>query len=293
MFQQDGSGKLGADTHANLKEHLHTKTAEELEEELDAIFEREECEGVEADPKVVFEYYKAIEALKQNEEPQTPGSFQESWATFTKNHPDLFPKEERKPRTRRLPLRHVVEAAVLLAILLALAVSASGVDWPDYIIMLGKEILQIAPSESESGVMELAEPNENGYTSLENAVADLGTTQNVRIIDWVPERFSIQSISFKETEIYTTVLAVFKSEKSELVIRISYYFDKNEMPDLAFEQNRDERQSIYKFADIEHLFSENFNRVQAVWKNGNIFYSVSGEVTREEMERMVNSTYGG
>ena len=37
MFQQDGSGKLGADTHANLKEHLHTKTAEELEEELQEI----------------------------------------------------------------------------------------------------------------------------------------------------------------------------------------------------------------------------------------------------------------
>ncbi len=292
MFQQDGSGKLGADTHANLKEHLHTKTAEELEEELDAIFEREECEGVEADPKVVFEYYKAIEALKQNEETQTPGSFQESWATFTKNHPDLFPKEERKPRTRRLPLRHVVEAAVLLAILLALAVSASGVDWPDYIIMLGKEILQIAPSESESGVMELAEPNENGYTSLEDAVADLGTTQNVRIIDWVPARFSIQSVAVREYSIYTMASARLTSGESELILRISYYSDQEEMPDLACEDD-DEKRKIYPFNGVEHVFTENFDRFQAAWKDGNLLYSISGAVTQEEMERMVNSTYGG
>ena len=230
--------------------------------------------------------------MKQNEETQTPGSFQESWATFTKNHPDLFPKEERKPRTRRLPLRHVVEAAVLLAILLALAVSASGVDWPDYIIMLGKEILQIAPSELESGVMELAEPNENGYTSLENAVADLGTTQNVRIIDWVPARFSIQSVAVREYSIYTMASARLTSGESELILRISYYSDQEEMPDLACEDD-DEKRKIYPFNGVEHVFTENFDRFQAAWKDGNLLYSISGAVTQEEMERMVNSTYGG
>lgn len=82
------------------------------------------------------------------------------------------------------------------------------------------------------------------------------------------------------------------SGESELILRISYYSDQEEMPDLACEDD-DEKRKIYPFNGVEHVFTENFDRFQAAWKDGNLLYSISGAVTQEEMERMVNSTYGG
>lgn len=286
MFQQDGGSWVEAG--ANLKEHLSSKTAEELNAELDSIFEKEAREGIKADPKLVNEYFIAIEKKTQEQQTQVPGSFEESWATFTKNHPDLFPKEKAKPRNHTIRLHRVVEAIVLAATILVL--SAAAFQWPDHVITWGKELLHISPAPS--GNMELPEPNADGYSTLAEAANDLGPGE-ISVPSWIPDTFSLDNIVVQDASSYKVVTAIYIADEGRVMIRVAYYYEVEKMPDFTYEKTTSEKQKKYTRSGIEHFFVENFDRYQATWKNGNYLYSISGNISEKELERMVNSIYGG
>lgn len=288
MFQQDGRPGTGA--NANLKEHLGSKTMDELKKELEAIFEKEERTGEMADPQLVAAYCAAMEQMAAEDPTQLPGNFEESWATFVKNHPDLFPTEKTKTRNASGQVRRVAELIILAAAVLVL--SAAAFQWPDHIITWGKELFHMAPAEKSSGVMELPEPNADGYSSLAQAVADLGP-EEVGTPTWIPEGFVIDSIIFQEAQAYTSVTALYITDDLKLMVRITYYFDQSDMPDWMYEKNEDREQEVYIKNGVEHLLTKNFDRLQVTWKNGNYLYNISGLVTEAEIKRMVNSIYGG
>lgn len=288
MFQQDGKPERVAD--ANLQKHLGSKSLEELQTEINSMFEEEERTGIQADPKLVAAYAAAMEEKNHDPVTQPPGDFGESWATFTQNHPNLFPNTKTRSRNRRMTLRRAIEITVLAAALLVF--TAGAFRWPDYLIDWGREVLNFGPGELPGGVMELSEPNENGYRSLAEAAANLGP-EGVKVPTWIPEGYKIETIIFQEATSYNVARAVYTVDDLQLIIRVSYYFEVVDMPDLVYEKNDDERQTVYTYDHVEHLFVENFDRVQAMWKNGHYLYSISGDVTVEDMERMVQSIYGG
>lgn len=287
MFQQDGRPETGV--NANLKKHLSSKTVEELKKELDTIFEKEERTGEPADPTLVAAYCSAMEAMTEDQPTRTPNEFEASWATFTKNHPDLFPKEKTRSRDRGRQLRRGIELVILAATVLVL--SAAAFQWPDHMVTWGKELLHITPAEPSCGVMALPEPNADGYSTLAEAVADLGTGE-AKAPAWIPEGFTINTIVVQQSATYNVAIAKYVADNLEIMIRTTYYFNQKNMPDWVYEKN-DGKRVTYTYNQIDHFFIENFDRLQAIWKNGNYLYSISGNVTREEMERMVNSIYGG
>lgn len=289
MFQQGDRSGNGAD--ANFKKHLGSQSIEELKKDLDKLFEEEERVGIQADPEIVAAYYAAIEEREHNEQTQVPGNFERSWAIFTQNHPDLFPKPKERSRNRGMYVRRVIEVTVLLAAVLVL--SAAAFHWPDYVMTWGKELLHISPVEMPSGVMELSEPNEDGYSTLAEAAADLGPDE-VNVPTWVPEAYTIRTISVQRLESYNVAMAVYATDTMEIVTRVFYYFDQADMPDWGYEDNGEkEKGTRYKYGDQEYTIVANFDRTQAMWKAGNCLYSISGKISVKEMERMVNSTCGG
>ncbi len=285
MFQQDGRPKTGAD--AKFKEHLHQKSAQELRAELDMIFEEEARTGVNADPALVAEYFTAIETIEPDDNVQIPGDFETSWAIFQKNHPELFPKKETKTRKRTLQPFRLVEAAVLVGVLLVF--SASAFRWPDYLVRWGQGKLHLIPT---SGVMELAEPNEEGFTSMEDALAAIGA-DDLSIPTWIPEELEIQTISVQVTPAFSQAVALYTAEDSNVVLRISHYHDEGDMPDASFEMNEGEDPSVYIKNEVEHILIHNFEQLQAIWISGNDYCSISGNISTKEMKRMIDSIYGG
>lgn len=289
MFQQGDRSGNGAD--ANFKKHLGSQSIEELKKDLDKLFEEEERVGIQADPEIVAAYYAAIEEREHNEQTQVPGNFERSWAIFTQNHPDLFPKPKERSRNWGMYVRRVIEVTVLLAAVLVL--SAAAFHWPDYVMTWGKELLHISPVEMPSGVMELSEPNIDGYFTLAEAAADLGSDE-VSVPSWIPEIYSIKTIVFQKASAYNRATAIYVADTSELVVRVAYYFDQTDMPDWLYEDNGEKGEDTqYEYKGQKYTIVSNFGRVQATWKSGNCLYSISGNVSVKEMERMVNSTYGG
>lgn len=288
MFQQDGNN--GVHAGANFKKHLSSMSVQELKSELDAIFEREESAGVKADPELIAEYIAAINEMESDKcsQAQPHDDFEKSWFHFTQNHPDLFPPMETKPQKRSIQVGRLVEVAILAATLLI--VSAAAFNWPDHIVHWGKELLRISPPPS--GVMELVEPNTDGYTTLDEAVAGIGL-EDVVTPTWIPARFSIEDIAIQELPAYTMLTAVYMADNTELAVRITRYSDISDMPDFVFEKNDDDKQEEVKKDGITYWITENYEVLRVTWKDGNCLYSTLGEISRDEMDRMVNSFYGG
>lgn len=284
MFQQGGETNMA---HAEAS-HPGPKSARALRAELDEIFAKEASTGVKADPERVAAYVAAIEDAEADQHSAAPSQedFEKTWTHFTENHPDLFPPTKTKPRKRGRRILHFLEAAALIAVILVVTAAACG--WQDYFLEWGRGLLRITPAPS--GVMALAEPNTDGYSTLAEAVADM---EDAHTPTWIPARFSIKNITVQELPAYKMATAVYMADKSKLLIRISRYLEVADIPYFNFEKNDDEKQTEVVKGGIVYYYTENGETFRVTWKDGNCLYSISGKVTREEIDRMVNSFYGG
>lgn len=290
MFQQDGKRKVRSE--AKSQKHLSSKSVQELKTELDEIFEKEESAGVKADPELVAEYVAAIEQMgsEQNSQARSHDDFEKTWTRFTKNHPDLFPPAKAKTRSWGKQVIHIFEAAVLITV--ALVISAAAFNWPDHFVEWGKELLRISPAPAPCGVMELVEPNTDGYSTLAEAVAGAGM-DSANTPSWIPARFSINKLAIQETPAYTVATAVYKADETDLAIRITCYLEIADVPSINFEKNDDNKKDKETRDGITYYYTENFDTLRVTWKDKNCLYSISGEISRKEIDRMVNSFYGG
>ena len=288
MFQQ-GDDPDRSHAEAKSEKHLSARSAEELHAELDEIFEKEARTGIQTDPELVAEYVSALEDRGGEGAPpaQTNDDFERAWARFTDDHPELFPPARTRSRSwGRRACRFAAAAALAVTVL---AATAAAFHWPDYIVEWGRELLRIAPAPS--GVMELAEPNADGYSTLAEAVAGAGMDE-ARVPAWIPSRFAIKDLAIQELSSYTITTGIYGTDKSELAIRISYYPEAEDIPYFNFETNNDEQSEVTQDG-VTYYYTENFETLRVTWKDGKCLYSIAGKVTREEMERMVNSFYGG
>lgn len=159
MLQRNGEdiASKSVFNEANLKEHLRGKTADELIEELEKLYDEEELTGEEFDPRIVEIYIEAMEKVSPPD-PAAERAFDRSWALFHTKH-----RVEKEPSSshRAVKIRWRIEAAVLIVIFLC--VSAAAFGWKDYIITWKNELFGTVPHIP--GTMELKEPNVSGYGS--------------------------------------------------------------------------------------------------------------------------------
>ena len=166
MLQRNGEdiASKSVFNEANLKEHLRGKTADELIEELEKLYDEEELTGEEFDPRIVEIYIEAMEKVSPPD-PAAERAFDRSWALFHTKH-----RVEKEPSSshRAVKIRWRIEAAVLIVIFLC--VSAAAFGWKDYIITWKDELFGTVPHIP--GTMELKEPNVSGYRSYGSSDPD-------------------------------------------------------------------------------------------------------------------------
>ena len=114
MLQRNGEdiASKSVFNEANLKEHLRGKTADELIEELEKLYDEEELTGEEFDPRIVEIYIEAMEKVSPPD-PAAERAFDRSWALFHTKH-----RVEKEPSSshRAVKIRWRIEAAVLIVI---------------------------------------------------------------------------------------------------------------------------------------------------------------------------------
>ena len=265
---------------ADLKTHLDGKSADELIEELRALYMEEKGTGKEFDPRIAEAYVEAL-GYARAPNPSAERAFERSWALFQTKHQTI--KSHRKRRSVKVRWR--IEAAVILVALLC--VSAAAFNWKTQIIEWKDEIFGTVPASS--GTMEFSEPDTAGYLSLKEAVQE--RTDLPMVPNWIPAGYVIDEIYQLQSEKANTLSALYQNGDNSVFIRIFQYEYPEDIPDLWVEKDRSKNRDIYVSHGIEHAISENYGRIQVIWENGCYVGNITGDISKADAKKMIDSIY--
>ena len=163
---------------------------------------------------------------------------------------------------------------------------ASGAGVLDRLIEWGSETFSLRPA---SGVMELETADENGFHSLQEALAYY-EVENPAIPNWIPERYTIDGITVLELDDSIIISGKYTADGQKLLIRASIPFGEA----FTFEKNITDEYTSYPAKNgITFILSGNSKLDRAVWDTGGYAYSITGDITEKELTQMLDSVWNG
>ena len=200
-------------------------------------------------------------------------------------------------RNARWLARAALAAAAIAVLLLATTVTASafGYDLWGVIAEWSREAFTFTANDRTGGsgpdahqAGASADPGEAEYSSLQDALDSYGISTPLAPA-WIPERFELDSVDVGETSSFTNIGATYVSEENVLVITILLH--KGSQNSFAIWQKDADEPLTYEVNGITHYIMTNMGRQTAVWLNGNYECGISGDITHEELLRMLDSIY--
>lgn len=267
--------------HDQLADLLFPEDDGEIDSEaLDALLDRMEevCPlpaSLSTDPEEGLERFR-----------RRYGSVMEDMAADTA--PDISPvpgkRHSVKPFARALPF-----AAALILLLGTVTAQAFGVDVFSAIARWTAEIFRLDGGSTPYAVVRL-HPLDVGeeatYESLEEAVAAFGIDAPI-VPKEIPEGFELTEVRAVNREAGILIYADYKSEAGLFQVR----YREAEIHEFNILERENRAISSYLVGGIDHCLISDLGREKATWQNGDFECQLLGDVSRDEMESIVDSIY--
>ena len=237
-------------------------------------------------------------------------SFRENYLPFAKDGGSLYEdgcvpssdavQERRHSPSRRQWLRGLLAAAVLAAVLLSASVAgtaAGGYDlcgvrhawWTD-------EEMGISPGRIECADRDDIRIPEGSsdYAGIGEALEDCGLTLPLAP-QWVPEGFEMNFLGIDELMSDMLIFYAHYARGDEnLVVEVNVYIEREDGGDRDYGRfQKDGGDPVpYEAGGVTHLLTTNAGRPTALWTHGPAECVVSGDITMEELKRVIDSIYG-
>lgn len=263
-------------------------TTEELEEIL--RLDAEMTEGQESDTEKLL-YIMGVLTERRKKNDRTGNTAQEAYELFTQHY---MPETENtnpvsvkknQPKNRQLCLvRSLAATAAVLVILIAGSVTARafGID-------VWKAVIQWTQETFHFG--EWGHSNQKDrlpYASLQEAL-EKGNTPAWLAPTWIPEEFKLIDITTTQTPMQKKYRAKYEKGEQTLIITVQDYLDGKpiyvEQSEGLIEKYEVDGITYYLFSDI--------NVVKAVWINGSYECNIMGNVTIDDLKKMIDSIEKG
>lgn len=246
-------------------------------EEIDMDFV-EECLDILQDRAPVMEDYDPQAALDRLHE----------------EHPLLFEIEEPPsakaapaPKRRRTA-RWARYGGAFVAAMLCLVVTAHAFGYNPVHALFQWVNDTIRVYSNPSGLMELPFDDPSEYHSLEEALVANGMEDADRIT-WIPKDYALSYIQVSTHNKMLQVSAVYEADRGELAVRVLSMKTGNWIGRAESDPNETE----YRHNDTVFYISSNIDIMKAGWKDENCSYEISGQVSEEEIKKMIDSITGG
>ena len=262
-------------------------TTEELQEIL-----RKHAHGeleTEPDTQELFEIMEVLSVRRQKEEPQAFRSDEEAYAEFREHY---MPKENQEARSKviRFPNRFLKTVAAVLAVVLVLAVSTSITAEALHIDIWGKlanwtkDIFQF--TDMRDGT--ISSNPEKEYNAELKSLQEALVTENVTeklVPTWMPEEYKSKDLKIKSSPRVLNINAIYEKDGSELVIKIRQTIGV-QAPQV---EKSDDFIELYVVDGVEYYIFSNTETLQAAWSIGEFECIIGGNITLEEMKKMIDS----
>ena len=267
--------------------HYDSMTTEELQEIL-----RKHANGELQTEPDTDELYYIMEVLARRREEQDPQAFrsdEEALADFRKHY---VPQEKSAVRTKvnRFPNRILRTVAAVLVAVLILAVGTSITAEAFHIDIWGKfaswtkEIFQFADKSQGTTVANPEKENNLELKSLHDALAQEEVTEKL-VPTWMPEGYKNIDLKITSSPRVRNINAVYEKEGSDLIIKIRQTIGV-QAPQT---EKNDDFLEMYVVDGVEYYIFSNTETLQAAWSIGEFECIIGGNITLEEMKKMIDS----
>ena len=261
-------------------------TTEELQEIL-----RKHAHGeleTEPDTEELFEIMEALSARRQNADSPAFRSDEEAFSEFCGHY---MPKEEHaRPKVIGFPNRTFKTVAAVLALVLVLAVGTTLTAQAFHFDIWGKfaswtkDTFRFTDGKPGTTADQQTEEFHPEAKSLQDALLKEGITEKLAPT-WLPEGYKNTDLSVQSNLKTRNFCALYMKGDSSLVISIRQSFG---IPGKRIEKD-DNLFEIYTVNNIDYyIFSNNAN-LQAAWTVGEFECLIGGQITLEEMKKMIDS----
>lgn len=271
--------------------YLEQLTTEELDELLRLDFNASE---EDTDPELVLAIMEVIMKREPESVPQIKP--EETWKTFQARNLTEEPEqttdekaeqeeenivEYQLPRKRKRWLTSVVAAACAVFVFCAPVAHGSTIletmtNW--------KQTTFSTPDQQETGtVAVLTNPD---YLKVVEAVEN--ATGTALLPNWYPDGMTVEQVEDNSDDNLLSYVIVFSKEKQHFLLSVLTY-DKNSAMNSMYEKNEDSGDVRYTSGGMPYYVMENLERTVVVWKDKTAEYNLSGFLTQDELEYMMNS----
>ena len=267
--------------------HYDSMTTEELQEIL-----RKHANGeLETEPDTDELYYimEVLARRREEEDPQAFRSNEEALADFRQNY---MPKAMQTDHTKvvRFPNRAFRVAAAVLAIVVILVVGTSVTAEAFHVDIWGKfatwtkEIFQFTDTFQGTTAANPEKDNSLELASLQAALDQHEILEKIAPT-WLPNGYANKDLKVKESPRVRNINAVYEKDGSELIIKIRQTIGV-QAPQV---EKNDDFLEKYVVDGVEYYIFSNTETLQVAWSIGEFECIIGGNITLEEMKRMIDS----
>ena len=290
-----GSGDL-----VLIQRHLENLSAGEILEELDARME--EMTDQSCDPELIRLYLDVLEekeplGLELDPEASLQRFLEERAGEESRSTPPEEPAAQAavsRPaglrRFRHFP-RTLIAAAVV-AVLFGLGSMAGSSRLWESVVHLTQGTLQIVPpGASQSGQTSAQPPLEElEFTSLQEALDAYGITEPL-VPKWLPEGFESRDVIISVDPDFIRIIAVYQCREKEIRVTVRRYNSEEVLEGFLLEKQEWLQETEYISNHVVHSIFQNVDTYSASWSRGLNVATISGDVTEEELEKIIDSIY--
>ena len=280
------------------QEKLETSEQERKEKLLDQLAET--LELVAEDQAEISDLRSCLERFDKEDLIEVDA--EQALVRFQEKHHVLLSEEKaiRMPACRHPPRKYFRRfAAVIAAAMFFSTMYIAGASDEGITKMIGRwtsETFHFGGIGKERELSETSDVNrsvvEGEYDSIEASLKDCEISQSV-FPKWLPKRFHLKRISVREVgSHFCAVSADYSCDGSEriLCIDIKRYYDIENAHSHIFE--KDDSPTIeYESNGITHYLIKNPAGNAAVWINGNLMCSITGDLSEAEFQKVIDSVY--
>lgn len=295
------------------RKHLGQLNTEELEELLRLDFDAPENNALSTDD--ILHILDIIEKRECSDQAESAAGVERAWESFQKNYMPAgddgnslheeemageIPREDCPAAPHCSPRHRIFRTSLIAAIIvllsLMLAAQAAGINLFKLFGTWTEETFHLTNSTE---VMENREPASsiNGstnadtkiqYDSLSDALEDNGVSANT-IPSWWPASFSLSQLSVSQMQNTTIIYSLYEKEDESFTFSVRILPAQENDPTIY---EKDENTVIqYKKGGAIYYIISNINTAQAIWTDDSTIYTISGQLTKTEIEKMIDSIY--
>ena len=268
----------------------YTRYDEMTTEQLREILRKHAHGELEKEPDTEELFY--IMEVLQNKESENPEkqikSTDEAYVTFVKHYAPEMAEEKPIPFPKRSAvatrwMKRVAVVAIICVALTTAAVSAKAFV-PDFWEKIATWTREFFRFEDVAGGTEGQEPAKENNAELDSLHEALNQQAGLAPM-WIPEGYVCTSVNAKETPKAISISAVYEKDGEQLFIRIRQEFGSDPF---QVEKN-EELIEIYTADGVDYYIFSNNKTLQAAWVVGEFECMIGGNITLEEMKRIIDS----